>query len=302
MKTITTIFALIIFSLQINAQLSTPEPEAVYGGRINAMDAYPISSTTTRLFISTESANSIFYADLLSAGSGSPSFSPFNVMPGVGDDDGYGSRIQNIAVHNGSGYLFFITSDGELAKSSPSSSIVDIISSNHASGLHIFNYSDSLSYIYFTEDDSLKFGTLDITGSFTEDVASPLNIGSHFFGNAKIFVSPSNGKVYVAEVQDTLIVYKSDDVYDSLDAATTFSVVNTSSLTSTGLFWGAFGFGPDGTMFIGGDDSMHKTVAYSTDDGTTWNIAATGINGVGGPNFAFPGTGSSYPVYFAKGY
>ncbi len=301
MKAINTIFVLIILTLQLNAQLSTPKPEAVYGGRINAMDVIPISSTTTRLFISTESANSIFYADMITAGSSSPSFTPFTVMPGVGDDDGYGSGIRKIAAHKGSGYLFFITSNGDVVKSKPSTSTVDLIDANYATGLQIFNFSDSLSYIYFTEGDSLKYGTLDITGNFSEDANSPLNVGYNF-GESGIFASPENNKIFIANTRDTLVVYESTDNFDSLKSTTTFSLVNTSSLIATGLFWRAFGIGPDGTLFIGGDDSLHKTVAYSTDNGVSWNVVPTGINGVSGSSFAFPGTGSSYPVYFAKGY
>ena len=302
MKRLFTIIAFVFFTMQINAQLSTPKPEAVYGGRINAMDAYPLFATTTRLFIATESANSIFYADMVTVGGGLPTFGAFTVMPGVGADDGYGSEISKIAVHKASGYLFFLAENGDLLRTEASSSAVDVIGSNHISGLNIFNYSDSLSYIYYTVDDSLKFGTLDIAGNYTEDSSSPVYVGSHFFADTRIFVSPANNKVFVAEMRDTLIVYESSDNFDSLKASTTFTVVNTSALTAAGLSWRAFGFGLDGTLFIGGDDNLHKTVAYSTDDGFTWNIIPTGISGVSGSNFAFTGTGSSYSVYFATAY
>ena len=77
---------LIIFiTISINAQLTAPSAESVYGGRIKAIDAIVHSGTTTRVFISTESANSIFYADVTT--SGTPSFGTFTVMPGAGDDD-----------------------------------------------------------------------------------------------------------------------------------------------------------------------------------------------------------------------
>ena len=89
------VLMLLLSTTEIYSQLSAPDPEAVYGGRINAFSIIQTSGSTSQIFISTESANSIFYADVTT--SGSPVFSAFSVMPGVGADDGYGSGIRTMA-------------------------------------------------------------------------------------------------------------------------------------------------------------------------------------------------------------
>ncbi len=59
------------------AQLGKPEVENVYGGRINYITGYPYKTDTSRIIISTESANSLFYADVSTPATGASSFSAF---------------------------------------------------------------------------------------------------------------------------------------------------------------------------------------------------------------------------------
>ncbi len=61
------ILLVLIITISVVVQLSKPTPEAVYGGRINAITSIPLNSTQTRAFVATESANSIFYADMTTA-------------------------------------------------------------------------------------------------------------------------------------------------------------------------------------------------------------------------------------------
>lgn len=276
-------------------QLSTPEPESVYGGIINAISVIQTSASTSRIFVSTESANSIFYADVTSTGT--PSFGSFNVMPGVGDDDGYGSRITNISAEASSGYLFFVN-NGNLYSTHPSSSSVTTIYSPGVSGMIVYG-----GYLFFLESNHLRWGTINsTTGAFTENAASPLTLAGTA-GMPKIVINPSNSKIYVAEFGTMPpSIYKSSDNYNAIGSSTTFSLLSTSSLSSS-MPWAGFGIGSDGTLFFNGNNNPSgKIIAHSTNDGTTWTSASTGVEGIGGSNFAFQASGSNYVVYFAKVY
>ena len=125
--------ALIILISKINvfAQLSAPIVEDVYGGRINAIAGYSKTVDTSRIFISTESANSVFYTDVF-ANSSSPAFGRFHVMPGLDASANYGSNIKLIAAHAASGNLFF-AKENQIFSSNAASSVVSVAYS--ASGL-----------------------------------------------------------------------------------------------------------------------------------------------------------------------
>ncbi|NOX19460.1 MAG: T9SS type A sorting domain-containing protein [Chlorobi bacterium] len=284
----------LLFAYSINAQLTNPDPEAVYGGRIRGMDAYTLSSGDVRLFISTESANSIFYADMST--SGSPTFTSFTVTPGVGDDDGYGSGISQLKAHSTSDLLFFITSSKDLLQTSVSSSAVTTVVSGGVDAFTIYNP----TYLMYMSGADFHWGTLDASGAFTEDANSPRPAG-----NAdQIVVNPVTQKVYLINLGTTVTIYESTDAITAFSATTNFLTINTTTLSATGYSWTALGFGPDGALFVGGGDTSANTIyaAYTEDDGTTWTIDATAVQGVGGGNFATQGSASSYTVYFAKCY
>ena len=113
-NTIKIFLLVLLINVSVFAQLSTPTPEAVYGGRINAITSIPLNSTQTRVFVAAESANSIFYADMTTADTSvAPTFGTFTVMPGVGDDC-YGNSIQKMSAHRKNSSLFFVTQSGDL--------------------------------------------------------------------------------------------------------------------------------------------------------------------------------------------
>lgn len=283
------------------AQLSVPQAEAVYGGRIRSITAIPISATESRIFISTESANSIFYADM-NTGSTPHSFGSFTVMPGAGEDDGYGSGISVMDAHKATGDLYFITQAGDLVKTNPSGSTVTTVLSGGVKSVYIVNYSDTLSYIYAIDATGLKYGTLDSSGILTPAPDSPVSLGS-VFNNPLIYLDPSGKLLYITDVNSTTpTLYVTKDKYNAFSSSTTTSPVNTSPLASATITWTAFAVGNDGTYFFGGNNNTQKFIAYSKDGGGTWTIDSTGISGVSGSNFAIPKTGDNYTVYFSSIY
>ncbi len=292
--------ALLCVCMQSNAQqLSAPDVEAVYGGRINAITGYDKGGDTSRIFIATESANSVFYADVVTnpASSTSASFSDFTVMPGLNAAANYGS-ISNLYAHEGSGMVFFTYGD-KLLSASTSSSTVNTVSS---SGNHYMQIKGN-TMLYFKQGTSntFNFGTLNSSGTFTAGTGSPLL--TTITGSPSIYIHPVNNKVYLfvaGSFSTAPKLYRSSDAYTALSATTTFTDISPTTLGTT-VEWRACGIGPDGRVFIGGSTSTTKYSAH-TDNDTAWYSATTNIAGVADTRYAFGGTGSNYYVYFSSSY
>ena len=270
-------------------QLSIPEVQGIFGGRINCISAIYKTADTSRVFVSTESANSIFYTDVYT-GTGTPRFTEFTVMPGLDVTANYGSAIQTICADSASGYLFFIHTTG-LLSAHPSSSTITTVASGTINGLLVYK-----SYLYYIKGTQFHYGTVSSSGVYTE--SGFVSIAS--LTNPVICVNESNNRVYCFGEGTAPKLYKSSANYNSITGATTFSSISLSSLSAS-LTWKAFGIGPDGRLFVGGASSG-KRVANSTNDGTSWTTVNTGITGTYGPNIDFSGTASSYYVYFATCY
>jgi len=290
-----------LISGKIHGQtLSAPNVEDVWGGRINTIAAYDKGGDTTRLFISTESANSVFYADVITnpSSSSSASFSSFTVMPGLSSSANYGGGIQNMYAHASSGNVYFTYAD-KILSSNPSSSTVNTVSSSGNHYLHIKG--DYMFYFKQGTSNTFNFGTLNSSGTFTASAGSPLTTTIN--GSPMMAVNPSNNKLYVfvsAPSGMSPKLYRSSDAYTAFSSTTTFTDISPTTL-STSIEWRGFGIGPDGRVFIGGSTSTSKYMSY-TDNDTTWKSYSTNVAGVAGTRIAFSGTGSSYYVYFSAIY
>lgn len=292
MRKILTINFILITNL-IFAQLSAPSVEDVYGGRINAISGFAKTADTSRIFISTESANSIFYTDVFS-NSATPIFNRFYVMPGVDAAAGFGSGIQNIAAHKTSDKVFF-TKDNIIYSSSPNSATVTTV--HTASGMVdcILIIED---YLFYIDAGNLHFGALDATGNFTESAASPIVLGISGYP-VTIYKNPISEQLYIFSGSTSPQIAKISDNYYSMTPSSTVSMVSPTTLSSS-IDWKNFGIRPDGRLFIVGDDGSHKSIAYSDDESSWTEFSISG--GVAGKSIAFSGDSSSYYVYAASVY
>ena len=293
LQVILTIQVIILLNVKLFGQLSAPSVNSVYGGRINAITGYNTSVTSSRIFIATESANSLFYADVTNTTT-TPTFGNFATVPDVNDNDNFGSAISRISVHS-SGYLFFIASGNLYKVNTTASSISTISSSGQVSSLLVYG-----NYLLYIDGSNFVSKTLDGTGAVTATVS----FAHGTTGTTSIQVSPSNSKVYIGVISTaTPQLYKSSDNYNSLTGSSSFSAITLGSMTAS-VTWNGFGIGPDGALFFGGDLSSTKYVNYSTSasDGATWGGGTTSINGVSGSVFSFSGNSSPYNINYSKGY
>ncbi|MEZ4775376.1 MAG: hypothetical protein R3D00_19485 [Bacteroidia bacterium] len=286
------LFALIYASFSYS-QLSAPKVEAVYGGRINAITGIAISADTSRIFITTESANSAFYADIYHPSAGPSVPGAFKVMPGLDDVAGFGSGIQDMAAHAGSGYLYFNLT-GKLYRTHPASSGVSGVDSFGINTLLIVQ-----DYLFYIKGAELRFGTLDPSGTFSPTIGSPIILPPGII-QPQMSVDPINKKLYVMGRGTTPGLYVSSDDFDSFTSLTNMKNISPASIIGS-VEWSAMGIAPDGRIFIGGSDFSQKYFAWSDND-TVWSQYGSGIGGAAGKNFSFGGDSASYSVYYASMY
>jgi hypothetical protein len=298
------IFCFLLFAFQsAMAQLNLPKAEEVYGGRINWMDAVALDASTTRLYISTESANSLFYTHI------NHSVTPveidtFATVPDVDSDDGFGGNIRQFAANATSGRVFFI-SMGSLYSADVTPGSLTLVENGGIFGVTC--YGDQLFYL--KEDMGnldLHYGVVDSsTGSFAEDVNSPVTVASGVPGGGfyQLNVNPSNEKLYVFRAGNPPAIYSSSSNVTSLTATTSFNALDVTGLGS-GIDYRAFGIGPDGRLFVGtvhGMEPHHfKFIGYTDTDGASWDTLSTAIGGTFGPAITCAGNDSTYFVFFGS--
>ncbi|MCK9424569.1 MAG: T9SS type A sorting domain-containing protein [Ignavibacteriaceae bacterium] len=292
LQVILTIQVIILLNINLFGQLSAPAANAIYGGTIRAISVISTGGSSSKIFVATESANSVFFANITTT-SGSEGFGTFTVMPGLGSDDGYGSTTTKIYAHQVSQYLFFINNN-TLYKTHFSGSTV-----TQVEGAAVLDFIIYGNYIFYIKGSDFYYGQIDASGNV-------VNTGSFSIGltltSPSIQVNPSNSKVYITTLTATPVIRKSSVNYDALSGSSSFSTLPLGALSGSVTSWDAFGIGPDGTLFLGGDDNSNKYVQSSTNDGTNWGGGSTLINGIGGPNFSFAGASSPYKVCFSKCY
>ncbi len=297
------IFIFLLAFSQLQAQMSAPEVEGVYGGRVNAIEILPLDSTSIRIFTATESANSLFYSDVDFASPDGPEGTPFTVLPDAGQDDNMGGNIRDLSADWHSGYLFFINNSGLYSINIDEGSLSEV-APNGVSGLKAHD-----GWLFYVGGPglSLYFGTIDsVSGAFNESADSPLEVVSEMSGGPngiRLFVNPANKHIYIAKEGHPVEIYKSSAVYDSLDSATTFSALLTDGMGDHS--YRAFGMGPDGRLFAGGttgkEPNISKFIAWTDDDGATWDTVNTEIPGIA-PGSITCSYDSAYAVYFGTSY
>ncbi|MFN0729434.1 T9SS type A sorting domain-containing protein [Polaribacter gochangensis] len=273
-------------------ELKAPDVEEVYGGRINYINGYKIHADSTRILIATESANSVFYADMYTTNSGTPSATKFKLVPSLDNTQNFGSRINNIQIHEPSEQFVFINENNDLYSTT--------IGATAATNTGISGVGDILingDYTFAAGASNMHFGSLDAAGSYTTGTGSPISFPT-FSDLFYLNIDATSKLVYAFGKGATPKLYVSTDMYDAFNATTTFTDISP-TLTSPSVTWTAFGIAPDGRFFLSGNNGSTKFIAYSDDNGTTWSEFDTTITGVSATNFSFSGTASSYYVLTA---
>lgn len=298
----------IVFQFQVFGQtLTAPAAEGVYGGRVHAMAAYQISIDSSRVIISTESANTLFYADVKSTKVGNKNYlADLTPIGGADMDDGFGDNINKIAVHEASGYVFFIQ-QGNIYRVHPKS--------GSAQGLTLVGNASQIKIIdnnfFAVEGGVLHFGTLNSSAVLSLNAASPIAISSSGLSHPPTLeIDKVTQQMWIFVEGSTPELFVSNDIYTSLSSSSSFSSISLTSLITSGVTYRAFGSAPDGYLYImgnhypsGSNVSDYFDVAVSQDSAGSWSHYNKPFSGpfaqVAGPNIGFAGNATKY--YMSNG-
>jgi len=289
---------------------SVPQIQAVYGGMLRSINVIPLASNpnVSRIFASTESANSVFYADVDHSNPlpFATNVFAFHVVPDLSAVANFGV-VNGIAGHPASGRLFIADAAGLLSCAMTANTLVTNIVGQSAPpnppGAGPISAVLIRDNVLLAIGDSggsktLHFGALDASGNFTVGSGSPVTIGTVSF--PQMVVHPVNRHVYI--MGDTSSdINKSSTAIDAL-SGTTFTQI---ALPAQASSWNTkrIGIGPDGRLLVGansGDPGAYKLIAYSDNDGASWTIVGTGMQGTSGGNVETGADSSEYSVYFGS--
>ena len=294
-----TLFLTTIFIITHTFSQTIANVEGVFGGSINSITGGSVgsSSDSFRIIIATQSANSIFYSNVIipSLG-GSVLVDSFKVLPAASSASGFGSGISKIAYHKSSNTVFFISNGNIYSASLTATSAKTITTNGGYTDIAIKN--NQLFEMHSNGSNNTFYaGNIDVTGAIT--IISSATIVGQSFTNLII------GK------DDKLYAFRANNDPQAIQFGGTFSTaINLSSTTidampslSVTTNWAAMGVYTDGTVFVGGNDAGGKNVATAISFGNGFTTVATGIPGNSGTNIDFRRqNASNYFVYFGSAY
>lgn len=307
LSVILALFMMFSFYLFVTPNLSgqtAPIAEPVYGGYVEHIDNYALSPSSTRVFASVFSPNSLFYSTVYNTNTTTPTFSGWTVVPELDANAGYGS-IHRFAVDEVSGYVFASTEFGDFVATGTAVGSLYTIGSYPIEAIEVFN--SRLFYQRKLGNEEWMFvSDLDALGNIIS-LDSSLIATSPGWNNQfplEIHINPFNNYVYFFVPGSPPTIYKSSDPYNLISNSTTWAYVTSSSIAITGMEYVSMGIAPDGRLYAGSyegnSSSFVAQVSYTDSDGDPWtNVPVTDDCGRGELSVAANTTGS-YIVYFSR--
>lgn len=292
-------------SFSINAQV-VPQAEPVFGGMIEEIDNYALSSSSTRVFVSTASPNSMFYNDVTNVNTATPSFSGWNTVPDLDENDNYGF-IRCFAVDENSGFVYAGTQEGAFVGASVTASSIFTIDNRPIEAVEAYN-SRLFWEIIKGPEEWMFIADLDASGNLITLDSSLIDTSPGWTNQFRleIHINPFNNYVYLFVPGDPPFIYKSSDTYTTLSNSTTWSKLTITDISATGMEYVSMGIAPDGRIFTGsyeGNSSgFTAQVSYTDFDGDPWTTVPVTDDCGRGQISINNNTSGNYLVYFSRVY
>lgn len=277
--------------------------ENVYGGRINAITSSTIigSPDSANVFITTESANTAFYAKANGITTGTVNISKFTKMPALTASAGVGGGVQKIASY--SSYMYYLNGNMVNKVAFNNSAITTVKTFGFIdTSLTDFTIKDNRMWYFFkvfsSNQDRLAYSDLDANGNI-------INYVSSYSYNTTVYPSKN---VFSYNNGDSILIFKDGNdpeltILENIASGPTAFLHDNLSTLNPAVNWRTAAIAPDGRIFIGGSDNNNKYVAYKDVSATSWTVVNTGIAGVSGSNIAFyQNNTTNYYVYFGSAY
>lgn len=285
-------------------------PEGVFGGRVTAITQADDGVSDTRVYIATESANSIFYADVSYVG-GRPVLDSVQPLPSADWDDGYGSGISAIHAFSSTKELFFLA-NGSIYKTDPSASSASMeLGMVKAFTIHSNVLLAVLNGATPTSNDSLVWGTISTTGNLS--ISGGLGLTRKFNQPPKLSIDPTSNYLFLFESGTSPYLLVVNESVLSLTSSSSITSALNPAPSDPNIEWTTFGVAPNGNWYIAGGPavgappSTDRKIGMTADNGVTWLSADFALpgppGGVPGSNFQFTAVGAlQFGVYCGRAF
>lgn len=252
--------------------LTAPEAEGVYGGQILDIESWSFDADSVYVAISTESANSIFIAKA-SRGAQSNDLT-FNALSSADADNGFGSEIDNIEIHETTNTLFFLHESKIYQTDVTGTSAVlirDLVKNFIIVGDTMCMHMNSLLSGGY---DTLVWGSIDGAGNFT--ATNGISLSKNYNDPAQLIIDPSDNSLSIFERGESPARQKIMDPFNAMNNSSALVSVLYPAPIITNVDWRTYGFATDGTWYVVGQPPLgsptvtDRTIAWSDDNGYTW--------------------------------
>lgn len=279
----------LLFSLSptlFSQSLSAPVAEGVFGGQVGDFETWHYNSDTTYLICATQSPNSLFWAK--ASRNGSRQNLAWQPVPSADADDGFGSSILNIEIHQTSGNIFFL-SNGKVYSTYLGSSNASIVDSMVK---EFIIYGDTMALVKNNPlpsgQDIMDFGPITpATGTYIK--AGTINLLKNYSEPPQMLVAPSDGHLHLFERGSSPHRYRLMDPFNSMSTSTSLTSAVSPAPSISNIVWRTYGFDQSGTWYVAGQPPLSnptvrdRHLAWSSDNGMTWNDAPINTPGpIGG--------------------
>lgn len=279
----------LLFSLSptlFSQSLSAPVAEGVFGGQVGDFETWHYNSDTTYLICATQSPNSLFWAK--ASRNGSRQNLAWQPVPSADADDGFGSSILNIEIHQTSGNIFFL-SNGKVYSTYLGSSNASIVDSMVK---EFIIYGDTMALVKNNPlpsgQDIMDFGPITpATGTYIK--AGTINLLKNYSEPPQMLVDLSDGHLHLFERGSSPHRYRLMDPFNSMSSSTSLTSAVSPAPSISNIEWRTYGFDQSGTWYVAGQPPLSnptvrdRHLAWSSDNGMTWNDAPINTPGpIGG--------------------
>ncbi len=294
MKKIIPLIFTLFCSLNSSGQgLSAPVAEGVYGGLAGDIETWSFHSDSIYCVVSTFSPNSIFWAK--ASRNASRSNLPWEPLASADADDGFGSSISNIEIHQASNTIFFLsmgtvysTSFGASSATAVDSLVKDFLISGDTMALVKNNPSPG-------GQDVLDFGAISSSGVYSK--SGSISLLKNYTEPPQMILDPADQHLHLLERGASPHIYRIVAPFYNMSSTMSLSSLLNAAPSIPNIEWRVMGFAPNGDRYMGGQPPLNnptvrdRHIAWTSDNGITWGDTAINtpgpIGGIVGPNMLF---------------
>lgn len=288
------LFTCLAFASLKGQGLTAPVAEGVFGGQVGDFETWAYGTDSIYLVCATQSPNSLFWTK--AKRNGSRQNLAWQTIPSADADDGFGSSIVNVEVHETSWNIFFL-SNGNVYSTYIGSSSASLVDSMVKEFIIV---GDTMALVKNNPmaggQDVMDFGYITpATGNYVK--IGSLNLLKNYNEPPQMLIDPSDSHLHLFERGSSPHRYRLADPFYAMTSSTSLtSAVNPSPIRPN-IEWRTYGFDSNGNWYVAGQPPLNnptmldRRIAYSTDNGLSWNdttINTPGpIGGVVGNNIVF---------------